>query len=382
MKRVFIILKEDIMHYPPVLTILRLLSHMGTRPIHIGVYSDVAARKKFESEGVEFWPTVAYNGEANLITKFKQQLLFKSQVKRYLQNADITKDDRVWIIQSETIVLLSDIIGKYKTILHLFEHVEPKLNWKYRLLNPSYDLASVMSKADKIVCCEYNRAQILKGMLQLKELPIVLPNKVIVEDEELIDIPSDVKELVESVYSKIANKKVILYQGIFLDGERKLEEFCEAVSALPDDYAFIAMGKGSDMYDRLKKQYESDKIIFIPFIRPPYHLLITQLASIGVLSYFPRKGQISLTLNPLYCAPNKIFEYAKFGIPMISNDIPALKYTYLEYGCGECIPYPMRTDQIISTIEKVIDALPKYKQGAMNYFDSVDMKGIIESIIL
>lgn len=381
MKRVFIILKEDIMHYPPVLTILRILPQLGVKPIHIGVYSDVEGRKKFEKDNVEFWPTLKYKGDANLITKLKQQLQFKSQVKKYLEKAKITEKDCVWIIQSETIVLLSDIVGKYKTILHLFEHVEPTLNWKYRLLNPSYNLSDVMSKADKIVCCEYNRAQILKGMLQLKELPIILPNKVIVGDEELAEIPADIKELVESVYCKVANKKVILYQGIFLDGERKLEEFCEAVSSLPDDYAFIAMGKGSGMYNRLKKQYESDKIIFIPFIRPPYHLLITKLASIGVLSYFPRKGAIALTLNPLYCAPNKIFEYAKFGIPMISNDIPALKYTYLEYGCGECIPYPMRTDQIVSVIRKVMDSLPSYRQGALNYFESVDVKSIINTII-
>lgn len=381
MKRVFIILKEDIMHYPPVLTILRILPQLGVKPIHIGVYSDIEGRKKFEEDNVEFWPTLKYNGGANLITKLKQQLKFKSQVKKYLEDARITDEDRVWIIQSETIVLLSDIVGKYKTILHFFEHVEPILNWKYRLLNPSYDLSSVVSKADKIVCCEYNRAQILKGMLQLKELPIILPNKVIVNDNELTEIPLDIKDLFESVYNKVSNKKVILYQGIFLDGERKLEEFCEAVCSLPDDYAFIAMGKGSEMYDRLKKQYESDRILFIPFIRPPYHLLITKLASIGVLSYFPRKGAIALTLNPLYCAPNKIFEYAKFGIPMISNDIPVLKYTYLEYGCGECIPYPMRTDQIVSVIRKVMDSLPSYRQGALNYFESVDVKSIINIII-
>jgi glycosyltransferase involved in cell wall biosynthesis len=381
MKRVFIILKEDIIHYPPVLTILRILPKLCVKAIHIGVYSDVEAKINFENNGVEFWPTIDYKGNANLISKFKQQLQFKSQVKRYLEDAKITEDDCLWIMQSETIVLLSGIVGKYKTILHFFEHAEPSLNWKYRLLNPLFDLSTVVSKANKIVCCEYNRAQILMGTLQLKELPIILPNKVIVDDNEIKEIPSDIRDIVESVYKKVLNKKVILYQGIFLDGERKLEEFCEAVSSLPDDYAFIAMGKGSDMYERLKKQYESDKIIFIPFIRPPHHLLITQLASIGVLSYFPRKGAIALTLNPLYCAPNKIFEYAKFGIPMISNDIPALKYTYLEYGCGECIPYPMRTDQIVSVIRKVMDSLSCYRQGALNYFESVDVKGIIESVI-
>ena len=58
------------------------------------------------------------------------------------------------------------------------------------------------------------------------------------------------------------------------------------------------------------------------------------MASIGVLSYFPRSGSIGRTLNPLYCAPNKIFEYSKYGIPMISNDVPALRYSYMEFHCA------------------------------------------------
>ena len=173
MKRVFIILKEDIIHYPPVLTILRILPKLGVKAIHIGVYSDTEAKKNFESDGVEFWTTVEYCGNANVLKKFKQQIQFKSQVKKYLDNAKVTPNDCVWIMQSETIVLLSDIVDKFRTVLHLFEHVEPTINWKYKLLNPTYNPEKIMSKANKIVCCEYNRAQILKGMLQLKELPII-----------------------------------------------------------------------------------------------------------------------------------------------------------------------------------------------------------------
>lgn len=381
MKRVFIILKEDIMHYPPVLTILHILPSLGVKPIHIGVYTDLEGKKNLEKIGVEFIDAVPYYPQDNLLTKLKKQLSFKNLVETTLKNAHITNEDRVWIMQSETICLLSSIVEKYPTILHFFEYVEPNINWKYKVLDPAYKPESTLQKARKIVCCEYNRAQITKGVFQLKDLPIVLPNKVMVDESELETIPEDIQPLINEVRAKTEGKKVVLYQGIFLDEERRLEEFCEAVSNMSNEYAFIAMGKGSEMYDRLKKQYESDRILFIPFIRPPYHLLITRLASIGVLSYFPRRGPVAYTINPIYCAPNKIFEYAKYGVPMISNDIPALKYAYLEYGCGECIEYPMTTENISKTINKVMDNLEQYRQGAHNYFDSVDTESIIKNII-
>lgn len=381
MKRVFIILKEDIMHYPPVLTILNVLPLLGIQAIHIGVYSDREGKAKFESKGVKFIETTPYFANDSLLTKLRKQFFFRHIVNKTLCEAKITEMDRVWIMQSETICLLSSIVGRYPTILHFFEYVEPKINWKYKMLNPTYNPLKTMNKANKIVCCEYNRAQITKGIFQLKDLPTVLPNKVIVDESEFYKIPSDIKRIIEEVIAKTAGKKVILYQGIFLDEERRLAEFCEAVSQMPDDYSFIAMGKGSGMYDNLKEKYESDKILFIPFIRPPYHLLITKLASIGVLSYFPRKGPVAYTLNPIYCAPNKIFEYAKYGIPMISNDIPALKYVFLEYHCGECIPYPMSTENILNVIMKVMNNHSDYQKGALNYYDSVDVASIIDSVI-
>ena len=40
MKKVFIVLKEDVMLYPPVLTILNILSSLKVQVSLIGVYTD------------------------------------------------------------------------------------------------------------------------------------------------------------------------------------------------------------------------------------------------------------------------------------------------------------------------------------------------------
>lgn len=382
MNTVYLILREDIMLYPPVLSIIDiLLQENKYKIVHIGVYSDSEGKKKLEQQGVVFVSTIKYKAKANPVVKLYQQFKYRKQVENYLQNAHLNSDDVIWIFQAETVALLYNLVKKYKTIIHPFEYVDIPIKWKYRLVSPLYNPRKVFNSAYKVVCCEYNRAHILKGLLQLDKLPNILPNKPFDISVEGLDIPRDIKLIVDELARKTYDKKVVLYQGIFLDRERRLEEFCQAIQSMPDDYVFIAMGLGSDLYDKLKSKYESNKIIFIPFIRPPYHLLITKLAKIGVLSYFPRPDSIGAVLNPLYCAPNKIFEYAKFGIPMISNDVPALHYTYLEFDCGICLSYPIDVNNIRNAIEALFAEYNRYSRGALKYYQSVDMKKNIIDIL-
>ena len=179
---------------------------------------------------------------------------------------NVTNNDLLWIFQSTTICLLRNLFDKYRVIAHLFEHTGAQLKWKYRITNPDFSMSSTLQKAYKVICCEYNRSHIAKGIYQLEELPVVLPNKYIVEEDSVDTLPEDVAKVIEPILKKIDGKKVLIYQGIFMDKERRLEEFCQAVQFLPDEYVLIAMGRGSQMYERIKEQYESDRVIFIPFI--------------------------------------------------------------------------------------------------------------------
>lgn len=380
MNKIVIVLKEDIIEYPPVISILNLLSDTPYEIYFLGTYTDVKGKKSLEDKGIKFVDMPPYDGKANKVKKMMLQIEFRKQVMIGLSKIQLSKDDVLWLIQAETIYLLSSLVKKYKTICHFLEFADNKVDWKYRLLNPRLNLADTLQHAYRVVCCEYNRAQIAKGIFQLDRLPVVLPNKMVINEDR--NIPDDVAKIIGELKERLDGKKIILYQGIFLDKERRLEEFCEAMGDLPDDYVFIAMGKGSEMYERLRKQYASDRILFIPFIRPPYHLQVTKMASIGVLSYFPRKGSIGSTLNPIYCAPNKIFEYARFGVPMISNDIPGLKYTYMEFHCGKCVDYPMNKKQIVNTIKSVMDDYSSYKDGAIEFYNSVDIQSIILKEVL
>ncbi len=381
MRTIYLILKDDLIYYPPVLSIMKVLFELGYKVVYIGNYADKGQKKNLEKQGVLFKPTVKLFDSNSLFKKLVMKLRFKNQVNKYLKAECISPSDYVWLFHTETLCLLNDLVDRYRVIFHPLEFTQSVANWRYRVLNPFLNLADTVRKSTKVVCCEYNRAQITKGIYSLEQMPYVLPNKMYVTKDELIDAPKDIQTLINPILSKIDGKKIILYQGVFLDKERRLEEFCEAIKEMSDDYILIAMGKGSSYYESLKEKYESEKILFIPFIRPPYHLLVTRVASIGVLSYFPDSANISTVINPLYCAPNKIFEYARYAIPMISNDIPGLYYIFMEYGCGEVVCQPMTTDRIKSTIEKIYIDYDKYSSSALRYYESVDIKKIISSVL-
>lgn len=378
--KVFLVIKEDIVNYPPVLSIIDALLINKVDVFVLGGYSDNDQKNKLMGRGVEFADILPYNGETSLIKKFVQMLDYRHKVEHYLKTC-YQEGDIVWIMHAENVLLLNKLINKYKTIVHFFEYVNPQINWKYRLFAPSFDMGAACRNAYKVICCEYNRAHITKGLFMLEDLPIVLPNKFFATDECLQDPPVEIEKLLSDIKNKIFNKKVILYQGVFLDRERRLEEFIQAVNALDDDYVLIAMGRGAEMFNRLKEKYASNKIIFIDFIKPPYHLLITQLADIGILSYFPRPDSVGSVINPLYCAPNKTFEYGRYSIPMLSNDVPALFYQFKEYHCGEIISYPVTPDKIKDKILSIFADVDNYRKGAKTFYDSVDIVEIINEIV-
>ena len=381
-KRIYLILKDDLVYYPPVISIINVCVELGYHVIFIGNYADQVQQKYLENEGVVFKSTVKMNDYAPVFKKMFEKLQFKKQVFKYLKESEVSVNDYVWLFHSETLCLLHKLVDHYRVIFHPLEFTLPVANWKYRLLSPSLNLARTVRKAVKVVCCEYNRAQLTRGIFALDQLPYVLPNKMYMSHAEESGIPADIQECINPILSKLKGRKVILYQGVFLGKERRLEEFCEAIQALPDEYMLVAMGKGSEYYEKLKEKYASDRILFIPFIRPPYHLLITKEASVGVLSYFPDSTNIATVINPLYCAPNKIFEYARYGIPMISNDIPGLYYLFMQYGCGEVVRSPMTVEAICNSIEQIQSHYADYAAGAKRYYESVDVKQLIEEILV
>lgn len=366
MKQV-IIFKNDIIKYPPIVSIINILAERGNDILIIGYCSNKKTIDTWKQRNIVYFEAIT---ESVSISPVKKLFLFKQFKKKVLQfvTSHCSEKDQVWIFGTQTIYILKDLTYRYKCILYFFEIPCFNIPKAYRLFCRDKEFKDVIgNEKNKIVCCEYNRAHIVKSYFGLNKLPFIIPNK------QYIEAQTSNKNIIAS---NLRNKKVILYQGIFNYPERKLDDYCEAIKLLPEEYVLILMGEDNRYKEFLRSKYESDRIIFLPFYPTPSHLEITEISYIGILSYKTSATTVDNILNLLYCAPNKIFEYSSYGIPMISNDVPALKQIFEGYHCGIALD-TISAKNITNAIMQIERSYSMYKEGAKRFYDSVDIKSSI-----
>lgn len=366
----------DIKLFPPVVSICNILSDLHYEIVYIGGCTDEGIENYLTQDRcVKIYKTPNYGG--NSFKRFIQQWRYRNHVLSLLKKEYVEGETYLWLLHSETVSLFSGLLGKYDVIAHLFEFKNPDEKIAYRLLSPFSSFGTRLKLATKVICCEYNRACITKSIYNLNNVPYILPNKPYNSSvAETISMPSSIRELL----SKYVGKKIILYQGVFIP-ERRVDYFIKAINSLPDEYVLFLMGGESKFYNELKNNYQSERVVFLPFLPPPLHLEITKLAHIGILVYVVNGEPINRAINVLYCAPNKLYEYSMFGIPMISNDLPALKYAFTLNEAGLCMN-TLSEKEIKDTILEISGNYEKYSEASIRLYNSIDMVDIIKNILV
>lgn len=366
-----LIFNTDLTRYPPIISIINILLKINSEIIYIGCCSDSVLKERLANLGVKFYDVIIDDTKANKCLKLVRLFMYRLRVRRILKKID-RSNHQLWIFGNQNMWVLNNWIGKFKTILYLFEFPELKVASSYRILSPIFNYKEAMQMADKVVCCEYNRAHLTKAYFQLKELPVVIPNKF---SFDCFDISDD-----EPMIHDIKSKKIILYQGVLNYPERKLDELCESINYLPNDFVIVIMGLDSNYKYTLREKYESNRVIFLPFCTAPNHLNVTKYAYIGFLSYFSESGSVESCINLSYCAPNKVFEYSSFGVPMLANDLPALNGIFAHFKAGICVKdfTPSELAKAILSIEQNYDG---YNVGAKLFFESVDIDALVCDLV-
>ncbi|UPK72752.1 glycosyltransferase [Chitinophaga filiformis] len=285
--------------------------------------------------------------------------------KKVFQLVNSTPHDLLWIATGDTAVSLGTKLKEHRFVMCLLELYDavPVYNFLLKRLS---------QYAHKIVTAEYNRSAILRVRWKLKHTPYVLPNKPYFKPLEQASINGSNGPLVQQVKDEIGKgKKIILYQGI-ITHYRRLDTIAKATLENDSQFVFLIVGKDFDYIDTLKEI--NPNIIHIPFIDAPLHLEITKLADIGIVVYD------FIDLNNIYCAPNKIWEYAMFSKPMLCNDIPGLKYTVEHYKAGLCTDFNC-VESVKDTMGKIFSDYKEYAANAATFYDSVDLDSIIKNIV-
>ena len=141
------------------------------------------------------------------------------------------------------------------------------------------------------------------------------------------------------------------------------------------EYVFYIIGaafsqSSKDMLEQLMQKYP---IEYLGAFNPPKHLALVKYAYIGLLPYKPiNRGDLS-ELNALYCAPNKIFEYAGYGVPMVGSDVLGLRNPFEQWDIGRCCD-DGSLKSILEAIKFVDKNHESLERNCIAFFDSIDLK--------
>lgn len=295
------------------------------------------------------------------IFKFLKYRKFVKSIVKERSN----KEDIVFIGTGDTAIALYDALKRQKKVLVLKELYDiPKY---YQVV-----LRKMSSNMTAIICCEKNRSRIIKFRWNLKQLPYTMPNKPIGHPRQKHLEPSST--LTKKIVNDIKGNKIILYQARHIHFVPELQQLAHALAGLKDTYLLVLVGTVDDE-EEIKKVIDIYPNVYLTgHIPAPLHMEVTSYADIGVAVYQEN------SLNNLFCAPNKIYEYAGFGIPTIGNDIPGLVDTIQRFEAGECVQWD-DVCAIEGAIQKIYQNYDEYDKRATNFYDQTDCYNIMERVI-
>lgn len=140
------------------------------------------------------------------------------------------------------------------------------------------------------------------------------------------------------------NAKVFLYLGLLVNG-RGIEKMLAAFSRENVASHLVFVGYGS-----LENEVQSAAHTFgnIHLHPPVPH---EEVVSLSMSADYGLCIIENVSLSDYYCLPNKLFEYAFAGIPVLASDFPDIAHTVHQYGLGECCE--VNINSIVAAIDRI-----------------------------
>jgi glycosyltransferase involved in cell wall biosynthesis len=362
MKRIHIIIKQDITSIPPIINFIDFLLEHNYK---LSFVSSGDIIKRWENQENLKHQKINQNRKTvfhKLLSWTKFRILIKSYLKKEYQKGDL-----VWIGSADAAIALGHgILDNYEYHLQIHELYDDMPFYKSRL-------KSFCRNAKKVIVPELNRALIFRSWYGLEETPYVIPNKPYIITESETSLPQEVVTNIDNI--KKDYKILFLYQGM-ISKKRDIIPFIDVFNEGRFDKEAALILIGPIYEEHLKKKIKDAKNVFyLGEFKPPMHLEVTKLCDVGILTYS------YINLNNLFCAPNKIWEYTAYGLPVISNFLPGINNFILDYKSGEIIDNLKNKEEVESVIKQIYNNFDLYKKGIENLYLSVDLKDIYRKII-
>ena len=376
MKTITIVEVNNVMDYPPIISLVKNLLRNGNKVKLIAYNASALSDEIPTNENYTFYSlrhTEKGDAGKNVIKHIKNRMVLSKELRTAVENA-MQNSDILWTTSNNTVRVLGKNILKYKNVMQLMELMQYGYFYKKIV---KYNIEDLARKSWKVVVPEENRAYIQKAWWNLDKVPYVLPNKPYSIDN--FETTDDMDEAIKKIQNE--KRRIVMYLGgIWPD--RDLSKFSEAIKRCGENYCLYIIGKPSDSEQErlLNKMIDNGNVEYLGYFKPPKHLEFLKYAYIGLLPYKPSSAGVFSELNALYCAPNKIYEYAAFGVPMIGSDVLGLKIPFEKYGIGK-ICDTEEPESIATAIKSIEIDHDSMSENCSRFYDDTDLDKIVQSII-
>lgn len=398
-QRIIYFTQEEISTKPPCVSEVLILKDLGVDVRVLTTWCNAATQKLFRERGIPCTlmrdgPSTRKNGRSQMFRKAMNAVRYQSMLHRYFRaNAD--SRTAVWLGTEKSLMSYPRFWKQQNRLIQNALEFYEKPDYQKHMKNYT-------AFADVTTACESHRAALMKQYWHLREDPFVLPNKPYLHPGKR-NLEGSTPENRERI-RQMAGKKVLLYQGIF-SPDRDLMPLAKALAAYEekrrseetssghdsdapvsgehdenvrysgahDPLWLVLIGSGDNEFvSKLKEAYPYT--MNLGFVPAPLHLEITSHARYCVAYYKDN------TLNNRYCAPNKIYEAAGFGIPVLANQVPGLTSTVGASGAGRCVNFddPAAVAEALDDMEEHYD---RYSAAARKFFDDTDNADTVRRIV-
>ena len=217
-----------------------------------------------------------------------------------------------------------------------------------------------ISKASLVIAANYERMRIIEHVYKLKNCTYV---------QNISDVS------IAKASQSIEKENIIVYQGV-LGKSRNVEFYVKMHQFLPDNFKLLLIGDGAARNELLEQAKElgiEDRVEFTGKVSQKELYEKSHLSKIGIVTY-TMQG-----LNNYYCAPNKVFEYATLGIPMIGTPQPFLKSMFKKYKVGEIVKWDDK-EGYMKAVNKIMENYDQYLKGMSMLLEENNSKNETERL--
>ncbi len=172
------------------------------------------------------------------------------------------------------------------------------------------------------------------------------------------------------------DQRIVIYQGSIQEN-RGIEPAIEAVTQL-DNVVLVVIGYGyyrPTLEDLVEERGLTDKVLFFGPVPNDELISYSASADIGLANI------VNSSVSYYTSLPNKLFEYAMAGIPVIGSDSPEIGRIVAEEQIGEVCD-PEDPTQIADAIERILADPGRYAAGlshaAARYNWSVEQEKLLD----